>query len=336
VVLPWRALHERPDAASAAFLQARCARPARPLVLKVILESGELATPALIHQASGIALDAGRRLPEDQHRQDPGRHARGGAGDAASHRRHRRGATAGFKASGGIRKVADAAVYIALVRDILGAAAVTAAPALRRQRAAGRHRGRAAGRRARQHQRRRHLLKRGCRMLPARSHPHQARRRRAGWGADPAFVQGLVDGSWSEGQVAALAMAIFWRGMGRDECVALTRAMTHSGPRAALGRCRHARPGGGQAFHRRRGRQGQPGAGTHRGGLRRRGADDQRPRPGPHRRHAGQAGSPARLPDAAPTAPAAGPRGAQRRAAPSSASADIWHRPTSGCMPSAT
>ena len=44
-----------------------------------------------------------------------------------------------------------------------------------------------------------------------------------------AFVQGLVDRSWSEGQVAALAMAICLRGMDRAECVALTRAMTHSG-----------------------------------------------------------------------------------------------------------
>ena len=43
------------------------------------------------------------------------------------------------------------------------------------------------------------------------------------------FVRGLVDGSWSEGQVAALAMAVFLRGMGRDECVALTHAMMHSG-----------------------------------------------------------------------------------------------------------
>ena len=44
-----------------------------------------------------------------------------------------------------------------------------------------------------------------------------------------AFVRGLVDGSWSEGQVAALGMAVFLRGMGREECVALTRAMMHSG-----------------------------------------------------------------------------------------------------------
>jgi len=43
------------------------------------------------------------------------------------------------------------------------------------------------------------------------------------------FVQGLVNGSWSEGQVAALAMAIFLRGMGRLECVALTHAMKMSG-----------------------------------------------------------------------------------------------------------
>jgi thymidine phosphorylase len=44
-----------------------------------------------------------------------------------------------------------------------------------------------------------------------------------------AFVRGLTDGSWSEGQIAALAMAILFSGMDRGECVALTRGMTHSG-----------------------------------------------------------------------------------------------------------
>ena len=44
-----------------------------------------------------------------------------------------------------------------------------------------------------------------------------------------AFVRGLVDNSWSEGQVAALAMATVLNGMNRAECVALTLAMAQSG-----------------------------------------------------------------------------------------------------------
>ena len=43
------------------------------------------------------------------------------------------------------------------------------------------------------------------------------------------FVRGLVDNSWSEGQAAAMAMAIFLRGLDRDACVALTEAMMRSG-----------------------------------------------------------------------------------------------------------
>jgi len=44
-----------------------------------------------------------------------------------------------------------------------------------------------------------------------------------------AFVRGLVDGSWSDSQAAALAMATVLRGMDSTETVALTRAMLHSG-----------------------------------------------------------------------------------------------------------
>ncbi len=44
-----------------------------------------------------------------------------------------------------------------------------------------------------------------------------------------AFVQGLSTGSWSEGQAAAMAMAIFLKGMSRAETIDLTRAMTRSG-----------------------------------------------------------------------------------------------------------
>lgn len=43
------------------------------------------------------------------------------------------------------------------------------------------------------------------------------------------FVAGLVCGDVTEGQAAAFAMAVFFRGMSREECVALTLAMRDSG-----------------------------------------------------------------------------------------------------------
>ncbi|MDQ0472421.1 thymidine phosphorylase [Labrys wisconsinensis] len=44
-----------------------------------------------------------------------------------------------------------------------------------------------------------------------------------------AFVAGLVSGAVTHAQVAAFAMAVFFRGMSMAERVAFTRAMTHSG-----------------------------------------------------------------------------------------------------------
>jgi thymidine phosphorylase len=43
------------------------------------------------------------------------------------------------------------------------------------------------------------------------------------------LVAGIVDGSVSDGQAAAFAMAVYFRGMSRAECAWLTRAMTRSG-----------------------------------------------------------------------------------------------------------
>ena len=43
------------------------------------------------------------------------------------------------------------------------------------------------------------------------------------------FVKGIADESISEGQVAALAMAVFFNGMTMDERAALTRNMRDSG-----------------------------------------------------------------------------------------------------------
>ena len=42
-------------------------------------------------------------------------------------------------------------------------------------------------------------------------------------------VKGIADGGFSESQVSAFAMAVFFQGMNASERVAFTRAMTHSG-----------------------------------------------------------------------------------------------------------
>ncbi len=59
------------------------------------------------------------------------------------------------------------------------------------------------------------------------------RKKRDGGELDPAeiagFIEGVTDGSISEGQAAAFAMAVWFSGMNRDECVALTLAMRDSG-----------------------------------------------------------------------------------------------------------
>ena len=43
------------------------------------------------------------------------------------------------------------------------------------------------------------------------------------------FIEGLTDGTITEGQAAAFAMAVFFRGMEMPERIALTRAMMESG-----------------------------------------------------------------------------------------------------------
>jgi thymidine phosphorylase len=59
------------------------------------------------------------------------------------------------------------------------------------------------------------------------------RRKRDGEGLSAAeiegFIAGLTSGAVTEGQAAAFAMAVFFRGMSLDERVALTRAMMRSG-----------------------------------------------------------------------------------------------------------
>jgi len=120
LVLPWRALAAGDDAAAAALVRAvRAACPGR--VLKLIIESGELRKPELIGRACRLGLDEG----VDFLKTSTGKTATGATPEAArtmlsAIAAHPRGAAVGFKASGGIRTVADAAGYIALVRGMLG------------------------------------------------------------------------------------------------------------------------------------------------------------------------------------------------------------------------
>ena len=120
LVLPWRAMQEG-RAAEAAQLVARVRSACIGARLKLIIESGELASAAAIQQACQIGLDAG----VDFLKTSTGKTAHGASLAAAREMMgaiaaHRRGAAVGFKAAGGIRTVADAASYVMLTRQILG------------------------------------------------------------------------------------------------------------------------------------------------------------------------------------------------------------------------
>ena len=128
VVLPVARLQHGDEPACAALLAAvRAACPGR--VLKVILETGVLHEPALIRAASDLALDAGA----DFLKTSTGKVAVGATLPAAqvmleaiaAHPAARN--RVGFKAAGGVRTVADAGRYLAVVEAVLGAGALTPA-----------------------------------------------------------------------------------------------------------------------------------------------------------------------------------------------------------------
>jgi deoxyribose-phosphate aldolase len=97
------------------------------LVLKVILETGELKQAVLIRQASQIALDCGA----DFLKTSTGKIAQGASLEATrimlqTIQSHPCAQQLGFKASGGLRALSDVMPYLELVRDLLGAQALTA------------------------------------------------------------------------------------------------------------------------------------------------------------------------------------------------------------------
>jgi deoxyribose-phosphate aldolase len=122
LVLPWRAMLQGP-AKEAARLVARVRAACPTHTLKLIIESGELPSTDAVLQACRIGLEAG----VDYLKTSTGKTAHGASLDAA---RTMLGAIAaqsrpvGFKASGGVRTVAGAAGYAALVAEALGQAAL--------------------------------------------------------------------------------------------------------------------------------------------------------------------------------------------------------------------
>jgi deoxyribose-phosphate aldolase len=125
LVLPWRAMLGG-QATEAARLVCAVRASCAGRRMKLIIESGELPLPDLIRQACRIGLDAG----VDFLKTSTGKSAHGASLDAARTMLEVIAAQSrpvGFKASGGIRSVADALGYIDLVREHLGAGALTPA-----------------------------------------------------------------------------------------------------------------------------------------------------------------------------------------------------------------
>ena len=122
VVFPYREfLAGRPDVGLQLVRACRAACGERAL-LKVILETGQIAAPARIRRAAEIAIEGGAQfLKTSTGKTEPGATPDAAAallaviGDAGS-----RGVRIGFKASGGIRSIEQAQSYLRLYEDRFG------------------------------------------------------------------------------------------------------------------------------------------------------------------------------------------------------------------------
>jgi deoxyribose-phosphate aldolase len=117
VVLPY-ARYAAGETAEALAVVEAARRATADATLKVILETGQLADPALIRRAADDALAAGA----DFVKTSTGKTSPGATLEAAVPMLEavRDAGRGGFKASGGIRTAEDAAAYLALADDLLG------------------------------------------------------------------------------------------------------------------------------------------------------------------------------------------------------------------------
>lgn len=127
VVFPWRALQAGNQQVGFELVQ-RCksACAASGVLLKVILETGELKQPGLIQQASEIAIRAGADFLKTSSGKVPV-NATTQSARIMLQVIHDMGVSqqVGFKASGGVRSAQEAADYLAIAGDIFGADWIT-------------------------------------------------------------------------------------------------------------------------------------------------------------------------------------------------------------------
>jgi deoxyribose-phosphate aldolase len=124
LVLPYRAILAGRHREAAALVEA-VRRATERRTLKLILETGELVAPARIAEASRLGLDAG----VDFLKTSTGKAPVSATVPAAEVMLeviagHPRAAEVGFKASGGLRRVADVMPYLDRVRRVLGDSAL--------------------------------------------------------------------------------------------------------------------------------------------------------------------------------------------------------------------
>jgi deoxyribose-phosphate aldolase len=119
VVFPWRALIGGDRSIGARLVEGVRSVLSKDITLKVIIESGELAEPALIRRASEISIENGADFVKTSTGKVPV-NATLEAAEIILTTIRASGRPVGFKASGGVRTVADAAHYLALAEKIMG------------------------------------------------------------------------------------------------------------------------------------------------------------------------------------------------------------------------
>ncbi|WP_374337132.1 deoxyribose-phosphate aldolase [Leeia sp.] len=125
VVFPWRALQAGHATVGEQLVRA-CKDACGDILLKVIIESGELRDPALIRQASQISIAAGADFIKTSTGKVPV-NATLEAAEVMLQVIAETGGRCGFKAAGGVKSAEDAARYLSLADQLLGADWVTPA-----------------------------------------------------------------------------------------------------------------------------------------------------------------------------------------------------------------